>query len=83
MKISELIQKLETLKSKHGDNELHFTAQDGYSRYQDINLNLDLRVGDTNGMPSDWFGSYTIDGKTRIEFYVKDNNGKIPKMTYR
>ena len=35
MKVSDLIKKLESLKEKHGDNELRFTVKDYYSLYMD------------------------------------------------
>jgi hypothetical protein len=83
MKISDLIKKLESLKEKHGDNELNFTVRDSYSRYG-LDMTTRLRCGETTNMPTDWESCFSHDGKTRIEFDLSDNSeGKIPKITFR
>lgn len=84
MKISELIKKLQILQEKNGDNELHFAAKDYFSRYHNIDLNLNIKVGDDENFPNYWTGTFTNGNLTRLEFNVKeDAEGKHPKMTYR
>ena len=82
MKLSELIKKLQILESRVGDTEVYFTAQDYYSRTLH-SLTIDLRTGDTTGLPSDFNGAYTIDNVTRIEFHVGHKGDKKPKITFR
>jgi len=82
MKISELIKKLQILQDKHGDNQLCFDVKDYYSRYGE-EISIDLKVGDTTGLPSDWNGCYTNNGHTRLEFRLEHKEGKKPKITFR
>lgn len=84
MKISELIKKLEILKSKHGDNELRFTANDSFSIYGK-ELDFDLKVGDTNDLPSDWWGSVTNSdtNTTTLKFYIHVEDNKKSKIIFR
>ena len=82
MKISDLINKLEILKEKHGDNELRFTVQDDYSRYGE-SMQTFLQVGD-NGNTFDWFDVITRDNHTTINFHLDSgSDGKKPKITFR
>ena len=82
MKISELIAKLEIIKERSGDTELTFKVKDGYDRYG-YDMDFDLRVGDTTGDPTDWCGSYTNAGWTKLDFYLRNENNKYPKVTFR
>ena len=83
MKLSELIKKLESLKEKHGDNELRFTVRDYYSRYGEDMITT-LRAGENTGLPSDWEGVATNGGQTTIQFHLTENSeGKKPKITFR
>jgi len=81
MKISDLIRKLEILKAKHGDNDLHFNVVDGFDLYGEPAEML-LRVGDEDDI-LDWFGVNTVDNETRIKLYLKKQNNKRPKITFR
>ena len=83
MRISELIKKLESLKDKHGDNELRFTVKDYYSRYGEEMITT-LRAGENTGLPSDWEGVFTHKGQTTIHFHLTENSeGEKPKITFR
>lgn len=84
MKISELIKKLEILKERNGDNDLRFTVTDFYSRYGE-EMDFELRVGDTTGLPSDWYGSMTNNdiNQTCLKFHLKCQDNKKPKIIYR
>lgn len=78
MKLSEFIKKLQFLQNNVGDTDLNFTVQDQYSRIKH-DITIDLKTGDTTGFPSDFNGTYTADGRTRIEFsiYGTDKKAKI------
>lgn len=83
MKISDLIRKLESLKEKHGDNELRFTVKDSYAVYGEDMVTA-LKCGEESGMPSDWEDVATANGQTTIKFTLcKDSEGKRPKITFR
>jgi hypothetical protein len=83
MRISDLIRKLEILKEKHGDNILSFSVKDSF-KIHGREATMDLRVGDTDGMPSDWAGCWTNDGRTRLEVRLSDDyDGKKANITYR
>jgi hypothetical protein len=49
-------------------------------------MDIDLKVGDTTGMPTDYSG-YTFNSSfclTTLKFYLRKNHdGKNPKITYR
>jgi hypothetical protein len=85
MKISDLINKLESLKSKHGDNELRFTVQDFYTVYG-VEMTTNLKCGETSNMPSDWQDIATNNSMktSTIEFSLSlDSEDKKPKITFR
>jgi len=83
MKISQLISKLQILQEKHGDNDLRFTAKDAFSRYGE-EISIDLRVGDTTGLPSDWNDvASNGSGTTTLLFCINHKDGKSPKITFR
>jgi hypothetical protein len=83
MTTSELIKKLQILKEKHGDNELRFTVKDYYSIFGK-EMTIDLRVGDTTGMPTDWNGVSSNGTQTTLQFGLSKNiEGKNPKITFR
>lgn len=82
MKTTDLIHKLQVLLEKHGDKELEFRVKDHYSRYG-AEMDFNLQVGDTTGIPSHWFGSFTTDNWLRLDFSLKSVDGKNPKITFR
>ena len=84
MKISDLITKLESLKEKHGDNNLRFTVKDYYSLYGE-EMTTGLKCGETNNFPSDWQDvASNGSGTTTISFSLSENmDGKNPKITFR
>lgn len=84
MKLSDLIKKLESLKEKHGDNELRFTVKDHYSIYGD-EMTTGLKCGENTDLPSDWEDvASNGSGLTTISFYLsKSSEGKNPKITFR
>lgn len=83
MKISELIKKLESLKEKHGDNELRFTVKDYYSVFGE-EMTTGLKAGENTGLPSDWEDVFSNGEKTTIRFSLSENSeGKKPKITFR
>lgn len=84
MKISELIQKLESLKEKHGDNKLRFTVKDYYSVYGE-EMTTGLKCGESTNLPSDWGGVVSNgNGLTTIQFSLSANTeGKNPKIIFR
>jgi hypothetical protein len=84
MKTSDLIKKLESLKEKHGDNELRFTVKDHYSIYGE-EMTTGLKCGENTNTPSDWSSVFSNgSGCTTIEFSLSESReGKYPKITFR
>ena len=81
MKISDLIRKLESLKEKHGDNELRFTVRDFYSKYSE-EMTTRLKTGESG--PFDWEDVATNGNRTTIHFRLSENmEGKKPKIIFR
>ena len=78
MKISQLIKKLETIKEKHGDNELRFFVKDYYSVYGK-QMSNHLSVGE-DGL---WSGVTSANGSTTLDFHLMEDDGKKPKITFR
>lgn len=77
MKISELIQSLQTMQEKYGDLELSFSVKDYYATYgQNMSLHLSTK---------DYFGFVSNgDTITLTGFSLKDDTtGKHPKITFR
>jgi hypothetical protein len=82
MKISELIKKLESLKEKHGDNNLRFTVKDVYSTYGEEMITL-IKCGEETNLPSDWQDVSTNGNMSTINFHLLEYDGKKPKITFR
>jgi hypothetical protein len=85
MKTTELIKKLQALVHANGDSDLRFTVQDAYSTYGQ-EMRIHLKVGDTDGMSSDYFGfAHNSDANlTTLKFYLdNDTDNKKPKITFR
>ena len=84
MKVSDLIKKLESLKEKHGDNDLRFTVKDYYSVYGE-EMTTSLRCGENTNLPSDWQDVVSNgNGITTISFALSESReGKNPKITFR
>ena len=84
MKVSDLIKKLESLKEKHGDNELVFNVKDYYSLYGE-NMTTNLKCGENTNLTTDWQDvASNGSGLTTISFYLRENReGKSPKITFR
>jgi len=83
MKISELIKKLESLKEKHGDNNLYFNVKDSFSLYGEA-MHTYLKCGETTNLPSDWCDVRSYDSTTTITFHLNESlEGKKSKITFR
>lgn len=83
MKLTELIKKLQHILDTKGDKDLYFTVKDYFTVY-DEEMNLNLKVGNETGMPSDFEG-YTINGNgMTIKFTLNENfDSKKPEVIFR
>lgn len=83
MKVSDFIKKLESLKEKHGDNELVFSVQDHFSNHGQ-RMCTDLKCGEETNLPSDWSDVYSNGaGVTEVCFKLQKKDEKYSKITYR
>jgi hypothetical protein len=86
MRISDLITKLEKLKAHVGDNKIDFMVSDAFEngRTSSGTMDIDLRVGDVTGLPTDYNGFNAGDGWVNLKFHLNDNyDGHKPKIVYR
>ena len=84
MKISQLIEKLESLKQNHGDNEISFSVHDEFTKYGYPAVTY-LKAGETTGLPTDWNDVSTNkdSGISTIHFHIQKSDSKRAKITFR